>query len=71
MKRRQMGGQQQKIDESRTTKVTAGNITDRQVAVGDDNTLIALNPETVKLTQDLQALIEDFSQDYNPNTERG
>ncbi|MEO0517904.1 MAG: COR domain-containing protein [Cyanobacteria bacterium P01_A01_bin.116] len=67
------------IDQSRTTNVTLQDATGSQLIVGDDNTLSKTNspsnstlpPDTVSLAQDLKALLEDFSEDFRPDTERG
>ncbi|MEO1394637.1 MAG: COR domain-containing protein [Cyanobacteria bacterium J06634_5] len=67
------------IDQSRTTNLTLQDATGSQLIVGDDNTLSKTNspsnstlpPNTVSLAQDLKALLEDFSEDFRPDTERG
>ena len=65
---------EQRYEKSDTINVK-GDVQNSQLSVGNDNTLnqsiSQLDPDSLSLTQDLRALLEDLSQDFRSDTERG
>ena len=64
---------EQRYDQSESITVT-GNVENSQLAVGNENTLSqqnTLDAESTQLIQDLIALIEEYSDEYNPTKEKG